>query len=173
MLPMRTLVLGGASSGKSAYAEKLCVESALDRVYIATAEAYDDEMREKIARHRDQRGPDWVTIEAPRTAADAISGTGPGQIVLLDCVTFWLSNHLLAESDLEQECAGLLAAFRNCPSHLIVVTNEVGQGVVPDSSLGRRFRDWQGRLNQQLADEADRVVAVMAGLPLELKGPAR
>lgn len=172
MLPGRTLILGGASSGKSAFAENLCVQSGLERIYIATAQAFDDEMREKIAAHRAARGPDWTTIEAPLDPMGALDGARPGQIVLLDCVTLWLSNCLLAGRDAERAGDDLLAALARCAAPVISVTNEVGQGIVPETKLGRLFRGAQGRLNQRLAEEADTVVAVLAGLPVTIKGAA-
>lgn len=169
MLPDLTLVLGGACSGKSGFAENLCVQSGLARVYIATAQAFDEEMKNKISRHRQMRGPDWTTLEAPMDAAGALARPSPGQVVLLDCVTLWLSNHLLAESDMDAVGDDLLAALAGCAAPVVVVSNEVGQGIVPDTKLGRAFRTLQGGLNQRLAAQADQVFAVMAGLPLTLK----
>jgi len=165
-----TLVLGGAASGKSARAEALIVASGLSRVYVATAQAIDDEMEDKILRHQEMRGPDWRTVEEPLDIAAALEGVREGEAVLLDCVTLWLSNHLLEESDLEAETERLLAALDACPAPVVVVSNEAGMGVVPDTSLGRRFRNAQGRLNQELAARAELVMAVMAGLPMVLKG---
>ena len=165
-----SLVLGGAASGKSARAEALIVASGLSRVYFATAQAFDDEMEDKILRHQEMRGPDWRTVEEPLDIAAALEGVREGEAVLLDCVTLWLSNHLLEESDLEAETERLLAALEACPAPVVVVSNEAGMGVVPDTSLGRRFRNAQGRLNQELAAKADLVMAVMAGLPMVLKG---
>jgi adenosylcobinamide kinase/adenosylcobinamide-phosphate guanylyltransferase len=171
-LPQFTLVLGGASSGKSAFAETLCFQSTRTRIYIATAQAFDDEMRVKISDHRSQRGPDWWTIEAPLDAASALSTCTIGQIVLLDCATLWLSNVLLADQDIAAASARLLTALATCPAHVIVVSNEVGHGIVPDNTLARQFRNAQGRLNQLLAAQADLVVQVIAGLPQTLKGDA-
>lgn len=165
-----TLVLGGAASGKSARAEALIVASGLSRVYVATAQPFDDEMADKILRHQETRGPDWRTVEEPLDLAAALEGVREGEAVLLDCVTLWLSNHLLEESDLDAETEKLLAALAACPAPVVVVSNEAGMGVVPDTSLGRRFRNAQGRLNQMLAARADLVIAVMAGLPMVLKG---
>lgn len=166
------LVLGGANSGKSAYAEGRANQTGLGRVYIATAQAFDAEMSEKIARHQDQRGAGWTTLEAPFDVPGALDSRTKGEVVLLDCATLWLSNHLLAEGDLEAECDALLAAAAACPAHLIIVSNEVGLGLVPETPLGRRFRTAQGRLNQALAAQAGEVVFVAAGLPLWLKSPA-
>jgi adenosylcobinamide kinase/adenosylcobinamide-phosphate guanylyltransferase len=172
-LPQFTLVLGGTSSGKSAFAEALCFQSTKTRVYIATAQAFDDEMRAKISDHRSQRGPDWLTIEAPLDVASALATCTIGQIVLLDCATLWLSNAMLADQDIAAASASLLAALAICPAHVIVVSNEVGHGIVPDNALARQFRNAQGRLNQLLAAQADLVVQVTAGLPQTLKGEAR
>jgi len=169
-LPSLTLVIGGARSGKSRFAESLVLRSGRARVYIATAEAWDDEMRLRIRHHVQDRGPDWLTIEAPHDLPAALSRVTRDQVVLLDCATLWLTNRMLAEADLDVEAAALLAAIRTCPAPVVIVSNEVGWSIVPENALARAFRDAQGRLNQQLAAEADLAVAVMAGLPLALKG---
>lgn len=169
-LPPLTLVIGGARSGKSTLAEGLVRGTGRPRVYIATAQARDDEMREKIARHQLARGDDWHTVEAPRNLAPVLAAADRDQIVLLDCATLWLSNQLLADADLPAECATVLAALARCAAPVVVVTNEVGWSVIPDNALARRFSDAQGRLNQMLAAQAGLVVAVLAGLPLVLKG---
>lgn len=170
MLPKLTLVLGGAASGKSAYAERLVTDTAAPRVYLATAEAWDDEMRAKVARHRDMRGRGWHTVEAPLDVMSALHDADPDQVVLLDCATMWLSNSLLAEHDLDVAGDVLLAALAACPARVVVVSNEVGQSGVPDNAMARRFREAQGTLNQRIAAQSDLVVAVMAGLPMVLKG---
>jgi adenosylcobinamide kinase/adenosylcobinamide-phosphate guanylyltransferase len=164
------LILGGARSGKSAIAEKLVSLRGKPRIYIATAEAWDDEMRDRVARHRADRGPGWQTVETPLDLAGALGRVDPGAVVLVDCATLWLTNHLLADHDLEAEAAHLTAAIIACPAPVALVSNEVGWGIVPDNALARRFRDAQGRLNQQMAAQADLVLGVMAGLPLVLKG---
>ncbi len=169
-LPALSLVLGGAASGKSAFAESLCFQTGKPKVYIATAQAFDAEMREKIAAHKIQRGPDWLTIEAPADLPSALQTCTVAQVVLLDCATLWLTNQMLAEADIDAAEAALLAELAACPSQVVVVSNEVGQGIVPDSALGRQFRNLQGRLNRRLAAQADLVVQVIAGLPLVLKG---
>lgn len=170
MLPKLTLVLGGAASGKTAFAERLVLNSGQAPVYLATAQAWDDEMRGKIARHRATRGDGWLTHEAPLDLAPVLAGARPHQAVLLDCATLWLSNQMLAEHDLDAEEAALFAALDACAAHVVVVSNEIGMSVVPENALARRFRQAQGELNQRLAARAALVVAVMAGLPLALKG---
>lgn len=169
-LPSLTLVTGGARSGKSTYAEGLASRSARPRRYIATAQALDAEMVERIAHHQGQRGSDWVTVEAPFDLAGALASAQAQEVVLVDCLTLWLTNHLLAEHDLEAEFEGVIAALHACPAPVICVTNEVGWGIVPMDALSRRFRDEQGRLNQRVAAEAGLAVAVLCGLPVALKG---
>ncbi|MFY0309871.1 bifunctional adenosylcobinamide kinase/adenosylcobinamide-phosphate guanylyltransferase [Leisingera sp. D0M16] len=165
-----TFILGGAASGKSAFAEQLCINSGKSRVYWATAQIFDSEMREKVSRHLEQRGPDWRTVEEPETADRVLGALEPGQICLMDCATMWLTNHLLADHDLEAAQDGLLAAVEHCQADLVIVSNETGLGIVPENKLARRFREAQGRLNIALAARADTVVQVTAGLPLVLKG---
>ena len=169
-LPKFTFVLGGAASGKSSVAEALCFQTTKTRVYIATAQAFDDEMRAKVSAHQTQRGPEWLTIEAPLNVADALATRIEGEIVLLDCATLWLSNILLARRETADASTELLAALSACPAQIVVVSNEVGHGIVPDNALARQFRNAQGRLNQALAAQADLVVNVIAGLPQVLKG---
>lgn len=170
LAPRFTLVIGGARSGKSSFAEGLAIASLRPRRYIATAQAWDNEMRARIAQHRDQRGTGWVTVEAPLDVCAALAGAEDDDVVLVDCATLWLSNHVLAAGDIEDETTKLLAALAACPAPVIVVSNEVGWSIVPDNALARRFRDAQGTLNQRMAAQADLVVAVIAGLPLMLKG---
>ncbi|ROU01031.1 bifunctional adenosylcobinamide kinase/adenosylcobinamide-phosphate guanylyltransferase [Histidinibacterium lentulum] len=165
-----TLVLGGAASGKSAFAEALVTGTGRRRVYLATAQAFDAEMADKIEAHRTARGTGWHTVEAPQDIAAPLSRVSPQDIVLLDCATLWLSNRLLVDADLSASPAKMLAALAACPAPVVVVSNEVGQGIVPEHAMGRTFRNAQGRLNQALATEAGLVVQVIAGLPLVLKG---
>jgi len=166
----RVLLLGGARSGKSALAERLATASGLRRVYVATAEAWDDEMRARIARHRADRGTGWRTVEAPMALADAIRAHDDHEsVIVVDCLTLWLTNVMLAGRDADAEVANLESATVDSIARLIFVTNEVGQGIVPDNALARRFRDAQGRLNQRMAARCERVVLVAAGLPLVLK----
>ncbi len=168
--PKITLVTGGASSGKSAWAEGFVRQSGHAKTYIATAQAFDDEMRAKIKRHKALRGQDWQTIEAPFDLAQAVAKTQPEHIILIDCLTMWLSNHLLAETPFDPLINALLSQIGNSPAPIVMVTNEVGHSVVPENALARRFQAFQGRLNQKVAGRADLVVAVFSGLPLILKG---
>ncbi|WP_417519915.1 bifunctional adenosylcobinamide kinase/adenosylcobinamide-phosphate guanylyltransferase [Minwuia sp.] len=170
--PRLTLVLGGARSGKSRLAEALtrACDAAATPVYVATAEAWDDEMRDRIAQHRHDRGAHWTTVEAPQALPEAIH-TAPDAPLLVDCLTLWLSNRLLAEQDLAADRADLIAALGERRQPAVLVSNEVGFGIVPDNALGRRFRDAQGTLNQQVAAVADCAILVTAGLPLVLKRP--
>ncbi|ESY70809.1 MULTISPECIES: bifunctional adenosylcobinamide kinase/adenosylcobinamide-phosphate guanylyltransferase [Mesorhizobium] len=164
-----TFIIGGARSGKSAHAETLATALPSPWTYIATADTYDDEMRERIALHRSRRGEGWSTIDAPLDLAGAIEALPDNQPVLVDCLTLWLTNHMLGERDLEQECLRLAAVLSRPRGPWFVVSNEVGQGIVPDNALARRFRDAAGRLNQQVAAIADTVLLMVAGLPLKVK----
>ena len=166
--PKFSLLVGGARSGKSRLAERLAAASGLPRSYIATAEVWDDEMRARIDRHIADRGDGWTTIEAPRDVAGALMRAKG--VVLIDCATLWLTNVMLGGGDVQAETATLITAIAAFPGPVIVVSNEVGWGIVPDNALAREFRDEQGRLNQRLAEVADLVAGVMAGLPLVLKG---
>jgi adenosylcobinamide kinase / adenosylcobinamide-phosphate guanylyltransferase len=167
--PQLTLVLGGARSGKSRFAESLVTATAPPWVYVATAQALDKEMAERIAHHRERRGAGWHTIEEPHGLADAIAGAPPGAM-LVDCLTLWLTNRLLAEADIEAETGRVETALARRGDLAVLVSNEVGSGIVPENALARRFADLQGRLNQRLAARAGRVVLVVAGLPLIIKG---
>jgi adenosylcobinamide kinase / adenosylcobinamide-phosphate guanylyltransferase len=165
-----SLVIGGARSGKSRFAETLVTGTGRPRIYVATAQAWDDEMRDRIARHKADRGDGWTTLQAPRDLSGALATATAQDVVLVDCATLWLTNHLLAEADLDAETGALLTAISTCPAPVVIVSNEVGWSIVPDNALARQFRDAQGRLNQRLAAQAGLVVAVMAGLPMVLKG---
>jgi len=167
-----TLILGGARSGKTTHALR-AAEAAAETtgrglVMIATAEALDGEMEERIARHRAERGPRWRTLEAPLDLAGALGQVGAAETAVVDCLTLWVSNLMHAGRDIEMETASLIAALAG--RDVLLVSNEVGLGIVPDNALARRFRDAAGRLNQQVAAAADQVVFVAAGLPLVLKG---
>ncbi|HWU12644.1 MAG TPA: bifunctional adenosylcobinamide kinase/adenosylcobinamide-phosphate guanylyltransferase [Caulobacter sp.] len=168
-----TLVLGGARSGKSAFAqdaaEGLAAETGGRLLMVATAQAFDSEMAERIARHRADRGAAWTTVEAPLDIASALEALGANDIVVVDCLTLWLSNLMLDERDLAAAAAGLVEAAGRFPGTLWLVSNEVGFGIVPDNALARRFRDEAGRLHQALAQVADAVTLVVAGLSMRLK----
>jgi adenosylcobinamide kinase/adenosylcobinamide-phosphate guanylyltransferase len=165
-----TLVLGGARSGKSRHAQALVEAGSGRLIYIATAQPLDDEMEARIARHREDRGPRWSTLEAPMDLSEAIArAANEADGVLVDCLTLWLSNLMLAEAALQPQFDGLCRAISACPKPLVLVANEVGLGIVPDTPLGRRFRDEAGRLNQRVAATVERAVFVAAGLPLVLK----
>ena len=178
-----TLVLGGARSGKSAYAEKLASDSGLGVVYIATARAGDGEMAARIAQHRSDRPQHWLTIEEPLRLADAITRYSTADcVVLVDCLTLWLSNLLFSSGGdypdvgaitlpalFSRERAALLDALNNAAGDVVLVSNEVGMGIVPMGAVSRCFTDEAGRLNQAVAAVCDRAVFVAAGLPLVLK----
>lgn len=163
-----TLILGGARSGKSRLAESLAHG---ERHYIATAQAFDDEMKDRIAKHKLQRGEGWVTHEEqfglPRKLAEVDQ---VGRFVLVDCLTLWLSNLILAERDWQAPITALCGVLQRLSADVVLVSNEVGLSIVPDNKLGRQFRDAQGLVNQRVAAVADNVVFVAAGLPLVLKG---
>jgi adenosylcobinamide kinase / adenosylcobinamide-phosphate guanylyltransferase len=166
-----TLVLGGARSGKSSFAQRLAEGADGDLVYIATAQAFDAEMAERIDRHQSDRGPRWQTVECPLDLADAIAGyQGHGKTILVDCLTLWLSNLVLGDHDIAGAVTSLTNALKVSPSRIILVSNEVGQGIVPDNALARRFRDEAGWLNQTIARAAGNVWFVTAGLQQRLKG---
>ncbi len=168
-----TLVLGGARSGKSRYAEGLVTARPQPWIYAATAQAWDDEMRDRIARHRHERGPGWITVEEPLDLPAVIrQHAAPGATLLVDCLTLWLSNLLGAGRDVEAASDELLAALAAARGAVVLVSNEVGLGIVPDNALARAFRDHAGRLHQRVAVVAHRVVFMVAGLPLLVKGPA-
>lgn len=165
-------MLGGARSGKSRYAESLITALPPPWAYVATAEAGDEEMAERIKAHRARRSEDWRTLEAPRDLVTAVAACEE-MPVLIDCLTLWLSNLMLAEADIDPEVERLEKALAAAVAPVVMVANEVGSGIVPDHPLGRRFRDLQGTLNQRLAAGADRVVLMVAGLPLALKGAVK
>ena len=178
-----TLVLGGARSGKSGFAQRLAEdcdgasesnkasESNRDLVYIATAQAFDAEMTERITRHQSDRGPRWQTIECPMDLSAAIAmHRGDERTILIDCLTLWLSNLMLGDHDILAATSNLTSSLKDYSGRIILVSNEVGQGIVPNNALARRFRDEAGRLNQAIARAADGVWFVTAGLAQKLKG---
>jgi adenosylcobinamide kinase/adenosylcobinamide-phosphate guanylyltransferase len=167
-----TLVLGGARSGKSGFAqtqaEKLAGQAG-SLVMIATGQAFDEEMRQRIEQHRRERGEAWRTVEAPVDLAGALAELKPGDVAVVDCLTLWLSNLMMANMDLEAEASSLIAAAQTLKIPVWLVSNEVGLGIVPENAMARRFRDEAGRLHRRLAEIADHVVLVVAGLPMKLK----
>ena len=167
---MRVLVIGGARSGKSRYAQELAEGSGRAPVFVATAEAWDDEMAARIRAHVAARDARWRTVEAPYALGDTLAAVaGPVSVVLVDCLTLWLSNLMLRGDDAEAAGRDLAALLPRLAGPAIFVSNEVGAGIVPENALGRRFRDAQGRLNQVMAAACDAVVLVTAGLPVQLK----
>ena len=168
MSPRLTFVLGGARSGKSRFAEALVEAHPAPWLYVATAQAFDDEMTERIAIHRARRDGRWTTCDAPHELAARVVALSDGPM-LIDCLTLWLTNRMLADAPLEVEGDALVAALAARPSPTVVVANEVGLGLVPETPLGRAFRDAAGRLNQKVAAAADAVHFVAAGLPLRMK----
>jgi len=166
--PVATLVLGGARSGKSAYAESLLAGA--PALYVATGQALDGEMADRIRLHRDRRGPDWTTVEEPLDLVAVLDRhLGRGQPVLVDCLTLWLSILMHAGRDVGAETGRLAELLAGPAGPVVLVSSEVGLGLVPDNALAREFRDHQGRINQRLAQTCRRVVFVAAGLPLFLK----
>lgn len=173
-LPSLTLILGGARSGKSTFALNLVPPDAPSVHFIATAEALDDDMRQRIDRHRDERPPHWATIEEPLDLAAAVERTPSGAVVIIDCLTLWVSNHFLKDESPETvEHALREAADRLFPlcrdRHVICVSNEVGLGIVPETPIGRAYRDCLGRVNQRFAARAEEVHFLVAGLPMKVK----
>ncbi|MCF3640882.1 bifunctional adenosylcobinamide kinase/adenosylcobinamide-phosphate guanylyltransferase [Rhizobium sp. TRM95111] len=165
------LVLGGARSGKSAFAERLVAETGLPRHYIATGRAFDDEMRDRIAKHREDRGGGWETHEEPLALAETITAVARhDRAVLVDCLTLWVTNLMLEEREMADAFAGLSKAIQAAPGRIVLVSNEVGLGIVPDNRMARAFRDHAGRLHQQIAAVVPEVYFVAAGLPLKMKG---
>ena len=172
-VPSSALVLGGARSGKSAYAQARAEASGLDRVFVATAHAYDEEMAARIARHVKARDAGWRTLDAPYDLIDVLAGNAaPTRVLLVDCLTLWLSNLMLRGDDVEAATDALAALVPRLAGTTLFVSNEVGWGIVPENALARRFRDAQGRLNQRIAGACGTVVLVAAGLPLVMKAPA-
>jgi len=168
---LSTLVLGGAASGKSAFAETLVLGQPGRPIYIATAEAFDAEMIDKIAVHKARRGAVWTNVEEPLDLAGTIGrADAPDAVLLVDCLTIWLSNLMADHRDIASEIARLVDALDGLQGKIVMVANEVGLGIVPENALSRTFRNLHGTLNQTVAGVADRVVFVAAGLPLALKG---
>ncbi len=165
-----TFVLGGARSGKSRHAEELVAAHPAPWTYLATAQAFDDEMSGRIAHHRARRDARWITQETPRDLVAALDAVADGRPLLVDCLTLWLTNVMLGGGDVDGACEGLAEALSRPRGPWVVVANEVGLGIVPDNALARSFRDAAGRLNQMVAARADRVLFMVAGLPMRVKG---
>ena len=170
-LPPVTLVLGGARSGKSAFAEGLVGQASPNRLYLATGQAWDDEMGARIALHRDRRGEGWETVEAPLELVSLLEAEArPDRPVLVDCLTLWVTNLMLAEHDMTEAFESLASALPQLAGPVVFVSNEVGLGIVPENAMARAFRDHAGRLHQSIASLADEVYFIAAGLPLKMKG---
>ncbi|MBL1234336.1 MAG: bifunctional adenosylcobinamide kinase/adenosylcobinamide-phosphate guanylyltransferase [Rhodobiaceae bacterium] len=170
--PFAALILGGARSGKSRYGEQLVERASGHHIYIATAQAWDGEMHDRIAHHQNRRGDTWTLIEEPLALADILrTKISENQIVLVDCLTLWLSNLMGAEKNIETSVDDLIDAVRTCKGQVVFISNEVGQGIVPDNAMARLFRDEAGRMHQRLAEVCDAAIMVVAGLPLILKQP--
>lgn len=165
-----TLVLGGAASGKTAYAEGLALKSGLDRVYVATARAHDAEMKEKIEAHRQARGDGWTTVEAPFDPGQPLDNATHAHVILIDCATLWLTNLLLEEREPAPAEDALLHQISATAAKVIIVSNDLAGGIVPADAFSRRFRNLHGKMNQRLASRAAHVAYVIAGLPQMLKG---
>ena len=168
--PRLSLILGGAASGKSSFAEKLVMQTNLPRSYLATAQGLDDEMQKKIQIHQRDRGPNWATTEVPIDLPRAVLEQPEGNVILIDCLTLWLTNLMLADQDCDKAAQALFLAIRSRNAPVFTVSNETGHSVIPETSLGRKFQRLQGRLNMQAAAEADLAVMIIAGLPQILKG---
>jgi len=165
-----TLVLGGARSGKSSFAESIAQQSGLDKIYLATAEAFDAEMETRISKHQQDRGAGWATVEEPvNLVATLQNHSSEYNIILIDCLTLWLSNLMAGDTDVDAEVDQLVSSLAALPGPVILVSNEVGQGIVPENKIARDFRDHAGRLHQRLAAVADTVYFVTAGLAQKLK----
>ena len=169
--PKIILVLGGARSGKSVFAEDLIAKSGLSKVYVATGQAFDREMSDRIDIHKGRRGTEWSTVEDPFDLAGVLEkNTAPDRAVLVDCLTLWVTNLMMEEKDVLQEGAALVSTLPSLSGLIVLVSSEVGMGLVPDNYMARAFRDHAGRLHQQIAAIADEVYFVAAGLPLKMKG---
>lgn len=164
-----TFVLGGARSGKSRHAESLVTAYPAPWTYIATAQALDAEMQQRIVEHRARRGAGWETRNVPFQLASMLLSMQPGRPVLVDCLTLWLTNIMLADHDVEAEIQRLVTVLASPGGPWVIVANEVGLGIVPDNALARAFRDHAGRLNQMVAEAADTVILTVAGLPMRVK----
>lgn len=169
--PGGVLVLGGARSGKSAFAERLVVETGLVRHYVATGRAWDEEMRERISHHRAARGDGWHTHEEPLALVEQLDALDqPANVILVDCLTLWVTNLMMEDRPIAEEFGRLAAHISGARAKIVFVSNEVGLGIVPENRMAREFRDHAGRLHQSIAAVAAEVYFVAAGLPLRMKG---
>lgn len=165
------LVLGGARSGKSAFAEKLLNDSGLQKIYLATAQVFDSEMAQRVALHHERRGSEWQLVEEPTKIAEVIANHDqPSNGILVDCLTLWVTNLMMADLDIGAYGDRLVESLKMVAGTVVFVSNEVGQGIVPDNAMARAFRDYAGILHQKIAAIADEVYFVTAGLPQKLKG---
>jgi adenosylcobinamide kinase/adenosylcobinamide-phosphate guanylyltransferase len=168
---MLNFVIGGARSGKSCLALHKASLIKGRKAFVATAQALDDEMKDRIERHKQERAEEWHTLEEPAALPDLLRRIGNDyEVILLDCLTLWLSNLMMQHADVQAEIESLLAAIAACRAEVFVVANEVGMGIVPDNELSRRFRDWAGIINRKVAAVSDNVYLVTAGIPLVIKG---
>lgn len=169
--PAIHLVIGAARSGKSRYAESVAQDSGLTKLYLATARVLDEEMAARVTRHKLDRGVGWFTVEEPIALAEAIANrAAPDRVILVDCLTLWLTNLMIEGEDIAGHVAALATALERARGPVVLVSNEVGGGIVPDNAMAREFRDLQGRLNQDMAALASHVTLVVAGIPLAIKG---
>lgn len=165
-----TLVLGGARSGKSLFAENLVLKNKLRPLYLATARGSDDEMVQRIEDHQARRGEEWHTIEEPLALVDALElASYEKRIVLVDCLTLWINNLMMAEADVTREADLLVKYLANAPFPIVFVSNEVGQGIIPDNKMAREFVDLSGLVHQRVAEACNHVYFVTAGIPQKLK----
>ena len=164
------LIIGGAKSGKSTYALNLCRDMKKRRIFLATAQPIDEEMKDKIKKHKEERGPGWITVEEPVRIAERIKELNKEDtVILLDCLTLWANNILLHDLDREKELDKLKDALLHSKGTIVVVSNEVGMGIVPSDELSRRYRDFLGYANQQIACLANKVILMTAGIPVIIK----
>lgn len=165
-----TLVLGGARSGKSVFAERLVLESSLRPLYLATGRALDDEMVQRVEEHQARRGENWHTVEEPLALVDALTQASfEKRIILVDCLTLWITNLMMAEADVAREADALVSYLKEAAVPIVLVSNEVGQGVIPDNKMARAFVDLSGLVHQRVADACNHVYFVTAGIPQKLK----
>ncbi|MBL1242217.1 MAG: bifunctional adenosylcobinamide kinase/adenosylcobinamide-phosphate guanylyltransferase [OCS116 cluster bacterium] len=177
-MSMKQLILGGARSGKSLFAENLALDlhaenlknsASANLIYIATSPPIDDEMDERINAHKTRRADVWQTIEQPINVAETLATMSAKSTILIDCLTLWINNLIFKNLNVEQHFDALCQAVVESPANIIMVSNELGMGLVPEDKLSREFRDYQGQLNQLMAQKVDKVAFVVAGLPLWVK----